>query len=156
MVLFAEGEMAIVGAIIGIVALAFFLIIFGVFAYYFRLWIQSVQTGAGITIFDLLGMTFRKVPPAVIVQSKVMAVQAGLDESSGITTQELEAHYLARGNVPLVIRALIAANKAPTIKLTFREAAAIDLAGRNVLDAVQTAITSGVAIEAGEPMRAVD
>ena len=141
MILFAQGEtMAVIVAIVGIVSLVFFLVVFGIFAYYFRLWIQSVLTGAGISIFDLLGMTFRKVPPAVIVQSKIMAVQAGLDESSGLTSQALEAHYLARGNVPLVIRALIAANKAKTIKLTFREATAIDLAGRNVLDAVQTSV----------------
>ncbi len=140
MILFAQGEMAVIGAIVGIVSLVFFLVVFGIFAYYFRLWIQSVLTGAGITIFDLLGMTFRKVPPAVIVQTKIMAVQAGLDESSGLTSQALEAHYLARGNVPLVIRALIAANKAKTIKLTFREATAIDLAGRNVLEAVQTSV----------------
>lgn len=140
MILFAKGEIAIFGVIAGVISLLFFLVIFGIFAYYFRLWIQSVLTGAGITIFDLLGMTFRKVPPAVIVQSKIMAVQAGLDESSGLTSQALEAHYLARGNVPLVIRALIAANKAKTIKLTFREATAIDLAGRNVLEAVQTSV----------------
>ncbi len=141
MILFAQGEItATIVAIAGIVSLIFFLVVFGIFAYYFRLWIQSVLTGAGISIFDLLGMTFRKVPPAVIVQSKIMAVQAGLDESSGLTSQALEAHYLARGNVPLVIRALIAANKAKTIKLTFREATAIDLAGRNVLDAVQTSV----------------
>ena len=140
MILFAEGEMAMLAVFVGVISLLFFLVVFGIFAYYFRLWIQSVLTGAGITIFDLLGMTFRKVPPAVIVRSKIMAVQAGLDESSGLTSQALEAHYLARGNVPLVIRALIAANKAKTIKLTFREATAIDLAGRNVLEAVQTSV----------------
>ena len=116
------------------------LVIFAIFARYFRFWIQSVTTGAGITIFDLLGMTFRKVNPAVITRSKIMAVQAGLDESTGITSKALEAHYLAGGNVPLVIRALIAANKAKTIKLTFQEATAIDLAGRDVLEAVQTSV----------------
>ena len=116
------------------------LIIFAIFARYFRLWIQSVTTGAGISIWDLLGMTFRKVNPAIIVRSKIMAVQAGLDESTGITSKALEAHYLAGGNVPQVIRALIAANKAKTIQLTFQEATAIDLAGRDVLDSVQTSV----------------
>ncbi|HEV3005935.1 MAG TPA: flotillin-like protein FloA [Pirellulales bacterium] len=111
-----------------------------VFARYFRFWIQSVSTGAGIGIFDLLGMTFRKVNPTVIVRSKIMAVQAGLDESTGITSKALEAHYLAGGNVPLVIRAIIAANKAKTIDLSFKLATAIDLAGRNVLEAVQTSV----------------
>ena len=116
------------------------LVIFAIFARYFRLWIQSITTGAGITIWDLLGMTFRKVNPAIIVRSKIMAVQAGLDESTGITSKALEAHYLAGGNVPQVIRALIAANKAKTIQLTFQEATAIDLAGRDVLDSVQTSV----------------
>ncbi len=69
-----------------------------------------------------------------------MAVQAGLDDDEGITSKALEAHYLAGGNVPLVIRALIAARKAKTIQLTFREATAIDLAGRNVLESVQTSV----------------
>jgi uncharacterized protein YqfA (UPF0365 family) len=104
------------------------------------LWIQSVTTGAGITIFDLLGMTFRKVNPAVIVRSKIMAVQAGLGEETGITSKALEAHYLAGGNVPLVIRSLVAAAKAKTIHLGFKQATAIDLAGRDVLEAVQTSV----------------
>ena len=116
------------------------LIVFGVFARYFRLWIQSVTTGAGITIFDLLGMTFRKVNPSIITRCKIMAVQAGLDESTGLTSKSLEAHYLAGGNVAQVIRALIAANKAKTIALSYHEATAIDLAGRDVLEAVQTSV----------------
>jgi uncharacterized protein YqfA (UPF0365 family) len=128
----------VIGVIV--VALIVFLIIFAVLAGYFRLWIQSFLTGAGITIWDLLGMTFRKVNANVIVRSKIMAVQAGLGEEAEITSKALEAHYLAGGNVPLVIRALIAAKKAKTIKLTYREATAIDLAGRNVLEAVQTSV----------------
>lgn len=119
--------------IVGIVILA-------VFARYFRLWIQSVTTGANIGILDLLGMTFRKVNPTVIVRSKIMAVQAGLGDATGMTSKALEAHYLAGGNVPLVVRAIIAANKAKTIALDFKLATAIDLAGRNVLEAVQTSV----------------
>ncbi len=115
------------------------LVIFAIFMSYFRWWIQSFLTGAGVTFFDLLGMTFRKVKANVIVPSKIMAVQAGIEESD-LTTRALEAHYLAGGNVPMVIRSLIAANKAKTIKLSFREATAIDLAGRNVLEAVQTSV----------------
>lgn len=118
----------------------FGLVMFAVFVRYFRLWIQSFATGAGIGIFDLLGMTFRKVNPAVIVRSKIMAVQAGLGEQTGITSRALEAHALAGGNVPLVIRALVAANKAKIIDLDFKLATAIDLAGRNVLEAVQTSV----------------
>lgn len=131
----------IIGVVIGIV---FGLIVLAVFARYFRLWIQSVTTGAGIGIFDLLGMTFRKVNPSVIVRSKIMAVQAGIGDEQGVTSKGLEAHYLAGGNVPLVIRALIAANKAKLVDLDFKLAAAIDLAGRNVLEAVQTSVNPKV------------
>ncbi len=123
-------------AIILILVIGFILIIF--FAY-FRLWIQSILTGANITIGNLLGMTFRKVNPKIIVQSKIMARQAGFSDDE-FSTSELEGHLLAGGNVPLVVRALIAARKAKTIKLSYREATAIDLAGRNVLEAVQTSV----------------
>lgn len=116
------------------------MIVFAVFARYFRLWIQSVTTGARIGILDLLGMTFRKVNPTVIVRSKIMAVQAGIGDDTGVTSKALEAHYLAGGNVPLVIRALIAAQKAKILDLNFKLATAIDLAGRNVLEAVQTSV----------------
>lgn len=126
--------------IAAVVAVLLVLIAVAVLANYFRLWIQSVFTGAGIGIWDLIGMTFRKVNMDVIVKSKIMAVQAGLGDEQGITSKALEAHYLAGGNVPLVIRALIAANKAKIIRLSFREATAIDLAGRNVLEAVQTSV----------------
>ena len=117
------------------------LAILAIFIRYFRLWIQSVTTGAGISIFDLLGMTFRRVNPTVIVRSKIMAVQAGLDEGdSEITSKSLESHYLAGGNVPLVVRACIAAKKAKIIDLSFKHAKDINLAGRDVLEAVQTSV----------------
>jgi uncharacterized protein YqfA (UPF0365 family) len=131
---------AMVAVVFAVIVLFILLIIVAVFANYFRLWIQSFLTGAKISIFDLIGMTFRKVNKDVIVKSKIMAVQAGLDEDQGLTSKALEAHYLAGGNVPLVIRSLIAANKAKIIRLSFREATAIDLAGRNVLEAVQTSV----------------
>lgn len=142
--LIAQGGLGDLGPIIAIGAaifvLFFMLIVVAVFANYFRLWIQSFLTGAGITIWDLIGMTFRKVNKDVIVKSKIMAVQAGLRDDEGITSKALEAHALAGGNVPLVIRSLIAAEKAKIIRLSFREATAIDLAGRNVLEAVQTSV----------------
>jgi uncharacterized protein YqfA (UPF0365 family) len=143
MTLFAQqgpSDTQVITIIVLFVLFFFAVIAMAVFARYFRLWIQSKTTGAGITIFDLLGMTFRKVNPAVIVRSKIMAVQAGLTEEMGITSRALEAHYLAGGNVPLVIRSLIAAQKAKIIQLSFREATAIDLAGRNVLESVQTSV----------------
>jgi uncharacterized protein YqfA (UPF0365 family) len=116
------------------------LVVFAVFARFFRLWIQSVTTGAGVGIFDLIRMTLRKVNPAVITRSKIMAVQAGLGNEEEITVKALEAHYMAGGNVPLVIRSMIAARKAKIIKLGFKQATAIDLAGRNILEAVQTSV----------------
>lgn len=122
-----------------LVVLFFMFIAFAVFLSYFRWWIQAVFTGAKVSFWDLIGMSFRKVKASVIVPSKIMAVQAGLVDDE-LTTKALEAHYLAGGNVPMVIRALIAANKAKTIKLSYREATAIDLAGRNVLEAVQTSV----------------
>lgn len=130
----------IAAVIVAVIVLFVLLIIVAVFANYFRLWIQSFLTDAKVSIFDLIGMTFRKVNKDVIVKSKIMAVQAGLNDDEGITSKALEAHYLAGGNVPLVIRSLIAASKAKIIRLSFREATAIDLAGRNVLEAVQTSV----------------
>jgi uncharacterized protein YqfA (UPF0365 family) len=135
-----DGVGGLITWIIVLVAAFFVLVALAVFARYFRLWIQSLTTGARIGIFDLLGMTFRKVNPTVIVRSKIMAVQAGLTDETGITSKALEAHYLAGGNVPLVIRSIIAAKKAKTINLDFKLATAIDLAGRNVLEAVQTSV----------------
>jgi uncharacterized protein YqfA (UPF0365 family) len=125
---------------LAVVALVFFLVFLAVFTRFARLWIQSVMTGAGIGMFDLMRMWFRKVNPTVITRSKIMAVQAGLDEDEEISTKALEAHYLAGGNVPLVIRSMIAARKAKIIELPFRRATAIDLAGRNLLEAVQTSV----------------
>ncbi len=134
------GDLGTIAMIVGfLIAGVILLVILAVFARYFRLWIQSKTTSAGIGIFDLLGMTFRKVNPAVIVRSKIMAVQAGISDAM-ISGKALEAHYLAGGNVPLVIRAIIAASKARMDELDFKLATAIDLAGRNVLEAVQTSV----------------
>lgn len=132
--------MQIIILILTFVALAVGLIVLAIFIKYFRLWIQSATTGAGIGIGDLIGMSFRKVDATVIVRNTIMAVQAGLDKSTGLNSKALEAHYLSGGNVPLVVRALVAASKAKMIELTFAEATAIDLAGRNVLEAVQTSV----------------
>jgi uncharacterized protein YqfA (UPF0365 family) len=115
-----------------------------VLAKFFRLWIQSLLTGAGIGILDLIFMKFRRVDAGVIVRSTIMAVQAGIGENQGVTSRSLEAHFLAGGNVPLVIRSLIAATKAKLVDLDFKLATAIDLAGRNVLEAVQTSVNPKV------------
>jgi uncharacterized protein YqfA (UPF0365 family) len=118
------------------IAVIIFLIFF---IKYFSLWLQAFMTKAEVGIFDLIGMTLRKVNASTIVRSKIMAVQAGIP----VKTKDLEAHYLAGGNVPRVIRSLIAADRA-NINLDYRTATGIDLAGRDVQDAVHTSVNPKV------------
>ena len=108
---------------------------------YGKLWLQAVMSNAHVSMMSLVGMSLRQVHARTIVEAKIMAMQAavGNDPHTGITTRRLEAHYLAGGNVPRVIQALIAAHRAD-IDLDFDRAAAIDLAGRDVLDAVRTSV----------------
>jgi uncharacterized protein YqfA (UPF0365 family) len=103
------------------------------------LWVQALVSGAHVGLFNIVFMRFRKVPPKLIVTSKIMAVKAGLEFS----TDSLESHFLAGGNVSRVVQALIAADKA-NIELEFNRAAAIDLAGRDVLQAVQMSVNPKV------------
>ncbi len=123
----------------GVFVLGLVIVFLGLIWQFFWLWIQARLTRANVTLWDLIGMRFRRVDAVQIVRAKITATQAGLNDPE-MTTKALEAHYLARGNVPQVIRALIAAKKSKKISLTFVEAAAIDLAGRNVLEAVQTSV----------------
>ena len=102
---------------------------------YFNLWIQSITTRAGVGLLDLVAMSLRRVDPRVILRARIMAVQSNVP----VETRELESHYLAGGNVPRVVRTLISASRAD-IALDFRRAAAIDLAGRDVEEAVQTSV----------------
>lgn len=106
-----------------------------------KLWVQAYVSNARVSIASLIGMSFRQVNAREIVRAKVMAMQAGVetDPKTGITTNRLEAHYLAGGNVMRVINAIIAAHRAD-IDLDFDRAAAIDLAGRDVEDAVRTSV----------------
>jgi uncharacterized protein YqfA (UPF0365 family) len=127
------------------------IIIFFFLMYYIPvgLWITAQVTGVRVGLFELFFMRIRKVPPSVIVNSLITATKAGLviTEESGnrrpLRTQDLETHYLAGGNVPQVIRALISADKA-NINLTFKQATAIDLAGRDVFEAVQISVNPKV------------
>lgn len=132
------GTLAIGGVI---VATVFALVVFVVVFKYGALWFQAYMSGADVGVMSLIGMGFRQVKSSVIVTAKIMGAQAGLniDRRSGMSTSRLEAHYLAGGNVPNVIRAIIAARRAG-IDLDFDRAAAIDLAGRDVLDAVRTSV----------------
>ncbi len=129
-----------------IVALVAVLIV----AKFARLWLQAYFSRADIKLSELIGMWLRKVDARVIVLSKITAVQAGLE----LTTKDLESHYLAGGRVPNVVRALIAANRA-NIDLTFKIATAIDLAGRDILDAIQTSVNPKV-IDCPDPKKGKD
>ena len=124
----------LVAAFAGIVLLFIFLYFVPV-----NLWITAQFANVKVGIGELIGMRIRKVPPSVIVNSMITATKAGLQ----LTTNDLETHYLAGGNVPAVIRALISADKA-NINLSFKQAAAIDLAGRDVFEAVQISVNPKV------------
>src|SRR6201988_3672921 len=146
MVLFAQNQSApewlnnnkvmLIGVAVVLLVGIFFLVIFFSFL---RLWIQCLLTSAKIGIWDLIGMKLRNVDYGMIVRQKISLVQAGVK----VSTQELEAHSLPRGNVPKTAAAVIAAHKA-SIDLPWRIAAAIDLAGRDVLDAVKTSVNPKV------------
>jgi uncharacterized protein YqfA (UPF0365 family) len=118
-----------------------FIILFFVFLYFvpINLWITAIFSGVRVGLFELVFMRIRKVPPRVIVESLITATKAGLR----LTSTDLETHYLAGGNVPNVIRALISAEKA-NIHLDFKQATAIDLAGRDVFEAVQISVNPKV------------
>lgn len=99
------------------------------------LWIAAWASGAYVGIFTLIAMRLRRVPPGTIINARISAVKAGLE----ISVNDLEAHFLAGGNVVRVVNAMISADKA-NIPLPFKRAAAIDLAGRDVLEAVQMSV----------------
>ena len=134
--------------------LAFFLLVLVIaFLVYGQLWLRAFMSSANVSMIGLICMGFRKVRPTVIVPAKIMAAQAQLNISrkDGISTNRLEAHYLAGGDVLRVINAIIAAHRAG-IDLDFDRAAAIDLAGRDVLDAVKTSVYPKV-IDCPDPQR---
>ncbi len=117
------------------------------FLKFFRLWLQAKLSRADVKFSELIGMWLRKVDTMVIVRSKIIGIQAGLT----LTTRDLESHYLAGGRVPNVVRALVAANRA-NIDLSLQTATAIDLAGRDILDAVQTSVNPKV-IDCPDPKK---
>ena len=123
----------IIAALIIVALLVFFTVI------PVGMWISAVASGVKISIFSLVGMKIRRVKPAKIVSPMIKATKAGIK----VRTNELEAHYLAGGNVDDVVNALIAAERAG-MDLTFEQASAIDLAGRNVFEAVKMSVTPKV------------
>ena len=119
-----------------------FILLLAIFFYYvpFLLWISAKVSGVNISLMQLFLMRIRKVPPYVITQAMIEAHKAGL---KSLTRDELEAHYLAGGHVEKVVHALVSASKA-NIELTFQMATAIDLAGRDVFEAVQMSVNPKV------------
>jgi uncharacterized protein YqfA (UPF0365 family) len=129
--------------VVGIFALGFLLLFFR----FFGLWFRALLSGAYVGMGKLIGMWLRHVNAGIIVDSRIMLTKAGIEVDSDL----LETHFLARGDVLKVSRALVAANKAD-IPLPFQRAAAIDLAGRDVLDAVRTSVNPKV-IDCPDPSK---
>lgn len=126
---------------ITLIAVGAGIIVFFAFFYFVPvgLWITARFSGVRVSLLKLVLMRVRKVPPRIVIDSMITATKAGLE----LTTDELETHYLAGGHVPSVIKALISADKA-NITLGFKQATAIDLAGRDVFEAVQISVNPKV------------
>ena len=127
-----SGGWTIVWVVLGLVLLVAIVVIMQ----FFRLWLQAFMSNADVSMAELIGMRLRKVDAATIVLAKIQLVQAGIH---GISTNDLESHYLAGGRVPNVSRAMIAANRA-VLDLDWKKSCAIDLAGRDIIDAVRTSV----------------
>jgi len=136
LLILAQSNMAgtAVFIVVGIIALLLFFYIIPI-----NLWFQAAVSGVPVNLLQLVMMRFRKVPPGGIVHAMITSKKAGID----ITRDQLEAHFLAGGNIKLVVNALISADKA-NMNLTFNTATAIDLAGRDVLEAVQMSVNPKV------------
>jgi len=139
MVIAADNPMRVFGMAMMVILVLAVVVFFLLFLKFFRLWLQAKLSRADVKFSELIGMWLRKVNSRTIVLSKITAIQAGLQ----LTTRDLESHYLAGGDVPRVVRALIAANRA-NIDLSLQTATAIDLAGRDILEAVQTSVNPKV------------
>ncbi len=135
-----------------LLAIFFFLIVGLIvlfpFFYFLGLWIRALASKAKVSVPNLIGMKLRKVAPALIVEALIRVKKAGLVD---IDTDGLESHFLAGGDILSVVNALIAADKAG-IELSFQRAAAIDLAGRDVFDAVRTSVNPKV-IDCPDPTK---
>ncbi len=141
----SQSNMILIG--VALVAVLVFLVFLFIFFSFIRLWIQALLTKADIGMGSLIGMKLRNVDYAMIVRQKIALVQAGVK----ISTAELESHFLARGNVPKTATAVIAAHKAG-LDLPWKTAAAIDLAGRDILEAVRTSVNPKV-IDCPDPAK---
>ena len=137
-----QGTLLIGGIAVAVIVA---LLLGAAFVKFGALWFQAYMCSADVSLLSLIGMSFRQVKPGMIVAAKIMGTQAGLniDRQQGMSTARLEAHFLAGGDVTRVLSAIIAAHRAG-IDLDFDRAAAVDLAGRDVLDAVRTSVSPKV------------
>ncbi|MCO6435498.1 MAG: flotillin-like protein FloA [Phycisphaerae bacterium] len=120
----------------GVIILAVFVVV----AQFFRLWLQAYMSNAGVRMTDLIGMHLRKVEMTAVVFAKIQLVKSGIDD---VSVNDLESHYLAGGRLSNVTRAMIAANRA-VLALDWNKACAIDLAGRDIKDAINTSVNPKV------------
>ncbi len=130
--LFATGGVLVIFLIVALLIVFFYFIPLG-------LWVSAITAGVRVRLTELIGMRLRKVPPSAIIGPLITARKAGID----VTASQLETHFLARGNVRNTVQALISADKA-NIDLPFQQATAIDLAGRDVFEAVQVSVNPKV------------
>jgi uncharacterized protein YqfA (UPF0365 family) len=140
LLLAAETEFGLSFSVVVFVLILLALIMLSILGRFVRLWFQAIVSGTPISLFNIIGMSLRKIPPRDIVVAYINAHKAGLKV---VTVADLETHVLAGGNVSNVVRALIVADKA-NIALTWRQSTAIDLAGRDILDAVRTSVNPKV------------
>ena len=147
MILAQTDPVKVVGMALLVIVILVAIVSFMLFLKFFRLWLQAKLSRADVKFSELIGMWLRRVDIRTIVLSKITAIQAGLT----VTTTDLESHYLAGGRVPNVVRALVAANRA-NIDLSLQTATAIDLAGRDILEAVQTSVNPKV-IDCPDPSK---
>lgn len=132
----STGLLTAIFVVLGLVGLVLFIVL----AQFFRLWLQAFMSNANVSMMDLIGMKLRKVDLSTMVYARIQLVKAGIHD---ISIGDLESHYLAGGRVTNVSRAMIASDRA-RLDLDFRKACAIDLAGRDVLDAVNTSVNPKV------------
>ena len=140
----------LLGSFMGIAVILMAIVAFillGVFFYFLKVWVRALMSGARVSVASLVGMKLRRVPPSLIVDARIRLTKAGLN----LSTDMLEAHYLAGGNVINVVQGLISADKAG-IELGFQKAAAIDLAGRDVYESVRTSVIPKV-IDCPDPQK---
>lgn len=132
-----SGTIIVIAVVVVLLIVA--LVIFGLLFNFLGLWVRAWVSGAHVSLIDLIGMRLRQVNPKLIIDSRIQASRAGLN----IPQSEMESHVLARGDLLRVVNAMVAASKA-NIDLTWENARAIDLAGRDIFEAVQTSVNPKV------------